>query len=193
MTTREIAIAVNKTERSVRNWVKRMAEKSSVMAEKSSESSSTHPADYDIEETIAIIETGMGKNAADLYRMSTKESNKTAEDRLDRLESMMEKMLVAIGNMMLMQQAQEKPQERVMLQAPQLDPRAHIIKLVNEYVEKTGIEHRDVYTLLYRDYGYRTHCNAILVAKNRGMKIIDFIESEGQIEILEAVACEVLK
>jgi DNA-binding Lrp family transcriptional regulator len=70
MTVKEIAIVVNKTERSVRNWIKKLAEKSSVVAEKSSVSSSANPASYDFEETCLIIEIGLGKNAASLFRMN---------------------------------------------------------------------------------------------------------------------------
>jgi hypothetical protein len=68
MTVKEISKTVNKTERSVRNWIEKVAEKSSAMAEKSSASNSTHPADYTLDETIEIIETGLGKNAAAVFR-----------------------------------------------------------------------------------------------------------------------------
>lgn len=68
MTTREIAQAVGKDERSVRRWVNKSSDKMTAIADKMTASSSTHPADFDLEETIYIIETGMGKNAADVYR-----------------------------------------------------------------------------------------------------------------------------
>jgi len=195
MTIKEMAKATGKDITTVQRWVKKMDGKMQSVDGKMQSSTSTNPADFDLTETIAIIETGMGKNAADLYRMSASgqplQNDKVSTDRLDRLESLMDKMLVAMGNMMILQQTQAKPQERVMLPAPQLDPRAHIIKMANEYTAKTGVDHRDAYTMLYREYGYRTHCNAILSAKNRGMKIIDYIDSEGQIETLEAIACEV--
>jgi len=110
-------------------------------------------------------------------------------DRLDRLESLVEKLLLAVGNMMLSQTTQQL--DRKALPAPQLDPRSTIIKLVNEYISRTGTAHKDAYMMLYREFGYRTHCNAVLSAKNRGMKIIDYIDSEGQIEILEAIAREI--
>jgi len=195
VTTREIAGSVGKTERSIQTWARKTGEKIASVGEKIASAGHGKAADFDINETIAIIETGMGKNAADLFRMSAKEkateNQEVPTDRLDRLELLMDKMLVAMGNMMLMQQpVQTKTQERATLPAPALDPRSHIIKLANEYVSKTGIEHRDAYTMLYREFGYRTHCNAILSAKNRGMKIIDYIDSEGQIETLEAIALE---
>lgn len=44
----------------------------SAIAVKMSASTSTNPADYDLEESVAIIEHGLGKNAADLFRMSAK-------------------------------------------------------------------------------------------------------------------------
>lgn len=87
---------------------------------------------------------------------------------------------------------QKIEQRKALLPAPQIDPRSHIVKLVTDHVSRTGLEFRDVYKLLYREYGYRTHCNASLSAKNRGMKIIDYIDSEGQIEILESIAMEIM-
>ena len=87
---------------------------------------------------------------------------------------------------------QKIEQRKALLPAPQIDPRNHIVRLVTDHVAKTGLEFREVYRNLYREYGYRTHCNASLCAKNRGMKIIDFIDSEGQIEILESIAMEIL-
>lgn len=97
MTSKAIAEAVGKTERSVRNWVVKTAEKSSVVAEKYSASSPIHPADYDIEETCLIIETGLGKNAADLFRMSAGINTPSTDARIDRLESMVEKLCIAVA------------------------------------------------------------------------------------------------
>lgn len=87
---------------------------------------------------------------------------------------------------------QKIEQRKMLLPAPQLDARAHIKKMIDEYVSRNGIEHRDAYRYLYREFFYRTRCNASLCAKNRGMKTIDYIDDEGMIEILEAIAMEVL-
>ena len=62
MTTKQIAKAVNKTERSVHNWVKKLSEKNAEVSEKIAEARKTSkPADYDLNETIEIIEIGLSK------------------------------------------------------------------------------------------------------------------------------------
>ena len=112
--------------------------------------------------------------------------------RLDRLESLMEKLLLVTGNLLQVQQNNQTQEKRVLLPAPQLDSRSHIKKLIDEYVSRNKIEHGDAYRYLYREFFYRTKCNATLCAKNRGMKTIDYIDDEGMIETLEAIAMEVL-
>lgn len=67
MTTIQIANSVNKDDRTVRRWVKKLSDKMPVMADKMSASTSTYPADFTLDETIAIIECGLGKNAADMF------------------------------------------------------------------------------------------------------------------------------
>ncbi len=112
--------------------------------------------------------------------------------RLDRLEMLMEKLLLVTGNLLQVQQSNQTQEKRVLLPAPQLDSRSHIKKLIDEYVSRNKIEHGDAYRYLYREFFYRTKCNASLCAKNRGMKTIDYIDDEGMIETLEAIAMEVL-
>jgi len=125
------------------------------------------------------------QNSADLPQNS-------ADSRLDRLESLMEKLLLVTGNLLQVQQSNQTQEKRVLLPAPQLDSRSHIKKLIDEYVSRNKIEHGDAYRYLYREFFYRTKCNATLCAKNRGMKTIDYIDDEGMIETLEAIAMEVL-
>ena len=125
------------------------------------------------------------QNSADLPQNS-------ADSRLDRLESLMEKLLLVTGNLLQVQQNNQTQEKRVLLPAPQLDSRSHIKKLIDEYVSRNKIEHGDAYRYLYREFFYRTKCNATLCAKNRGMKTIDYIDDEGMIETLEAIAMEVL-
>ena len=96
MNTKEIASAVNKDERSVRRWVKKAADKMSVIADKMSVSTSTHPADFDLDETLLIIETGLGKNAAAVYASNAKDLQKPSNSLLSQKEIEMITKIVAV-------------------------------------------------------------------------------------------------
>ena len=90
----------------------------------------------------------------------------------------------------------EKIEERIeqrqaLLPPPQIKPRDHINMIVRQHVKDTGKGHRDVWGELYKNFSYRTNSNPRECAKNRDMPIIEYIESEGQIEILEAIAMEI--
>jgi hypothetical protein len=81
-------------------------------------------------------------------------------------------------------------QRQSLLPAPPIKPRDNVNKLVREYAHKQGIDHSAAFGELYRDFGYRTNTDPRRSAKNRGMAIIDYIEAEGMIDTLEAVAIE---
>jgi hypothetical protein len=69
MTTKEIAKAVGKDERTVRRWVNQASDKMPGLSDKMSEAERTKkPADYTLEETCLIIEAGMGPDAAGIFR-----------------------------------------------------------------------------------------------------------------------------
>jgi len=63
--------------------------------------------------------------------------------------------------------------------------------IMREYVKNTGDSHSSAYGELYRQFKYRTHVDAVQCAKNRGSSTIEYIETEGMIETLEAIAMEV--
>ena len=92
MTVKEIAEAVGKNERTVQRWVIKVSDKMSL-------SSPMNPADYTFDETCAIIEQGMGKKAAGVYRAAAKpvEQVTGSEARIDRLENMVEKLVMAVA------------------------------------------------------------------------------------------------
>ena len=88
---------------------------------------------------------------------------------------------------------QINPQNKVAeIPAPKMDSRAHVTQLVRNYAQAARMPYQDVYTMLYTEYGYRTHSNPSQCALNRSMKIIDYIESAGQMPQLEALAVEYL-
>jgi hypothetical protein len=84
-------------------------------------------------------------------------------------------------------------QRQALLPAPGIDTRTHITKIVREFAAKNNIEYRDAWRELYKEFGYRTHSNPSIAAKNRNMTVIDYVDAEGQIETLLSVAMEVLR
>ena len=195
MTTKEIAEAVGKTERGVRNWVNRLAENNALVKEKLSASSPMKPANYDLDETCAIIEQGMGKNAAGLFRENAKNktvpavgSSLTARD-MEVIGGVVAAIMAAMNTRVEKIEAKIE-QRQALLPPPQIKPRDNVNKIVREYAHAHSIEHSAAFGDLYREFGYRTNTDPRRAAKNRGMAIIDYIETEGMIETLEAVAIE---
>jgi hypothetical protein len=196
MTTKEIAEAVGRPERTVQNWVKALSAKMEQVSAKMEQARKTSvAADYDIGETCAIIEQGMGKNAASLFRENAKNkaapaigSSLTARD-MEVIGGIVAAIMAGMNTRVEKIEAKIE-QRQALLPAPQIKPRDNVNKLVREYAHKHGIEHSTAFGELYREFGYRTNTDPRRAAKNRGMAIIDYIETEGMIETLEAVAIE---
>lgn len=205
MNTKEIALAVNKTERSVQRWVKKLSDKVSSINDKMSASSPINPADFTLEETIAIIEQGLGKNAAEMYasnaRKSTGKLISLPESSLSQKDIEVISTIVSVtvaetikqldGRMTNIEQKIEE--RKALLPAPEMNPRDSINMLVREYASRNGISFSTAYSELYRHFNYTYNCNVNVSAKNRDMPIIDYIESEGMIEKLEAVAIKIFR
>lgn len=68
MTAKQIAAYLGRPERTAQDWVKALGAKSASIGAKLASSSPMKPADYDLAETCLIIEEGMGKDVADVYR-----------------------------------------------------------------------------------------------------------------------------
>jgi hypothetical protein len=86
MTTKEIAQAVGKNPDTIQVWIKKILQPSisvgqptksvdgrlvNSIREKAGSRDSRHPADYTLEETLAIIEAGMGPDAAGVFRANS--------------------------------------------------------------------------------------------------------------------------
>lgn len=205
MTTRQIAESTGKDERTIQRWARKTAVKMSSIDDKlSSVQKIGKPADYDLSETIAIIETGLGKNAAMIYRQNA-EQNRPAVFEPPAGSALTEKDISLISTLTagIVSQIFEKlngrvekiegvvDQRRALLPAPDIKPRDHINMLVREYARNHEIPHGKAWSELYRQFGYRTNTNPSQCAKNREMAILDYIEAEGMIDLLEAVAVDV--
>lgn len=196
MNTKEIASAVNKTERSVQRWVKKAGDKMSSISDKMSSSTSTKPSDFDLDETLLIIETGLGKNAAAVYASNAKDLQKPSDSLLSQKEIEMITKIVAVTVSETMKQLngrvnviEKRIEERqALLPAPDIAPRDRINMIMRQYASNNGKGFQEVYNDLYRRFNYTHKCNVYIAAKNRGMPIIEYIEVEGMIDDLEAVA-----
>lgn len=99
MTIKQIAEICQVDERTVRNWAGKAAEKSSAITEKSSVSTSTHPASFTLPETLAIIRAGNRSTLADLLQENAAkaEPQSTALVARDLIKEMIPAMTAAIA------------------------------------------------------------------------------------------------
>ena len=186
MNTREIASAVNKADRSVQRWIKAVSVKVSSINDKMSSSSPMNPADYDLDETCMIIEYGLGKNAAAIFKANAKSNVKLPDvnTRLDRLETLIEKVL-----MMQLNNVVKEPEKQLTFSvAPQKTKRAELREIINKYTADRNCNHIEVWTQLYQQIYYRMNINVKICADNRGMDKLDYIEKEGLMDEVVSLA-----
>lgn len=173
MTTKQLAEALGRPEKTVRTWAFKAAAKSAEAAAKSAEATPARPADWSLDEALAIVEVGLGKNAASLFRENaTRIDLAPAVDvRLARLELLVEKLVGALATMV--------PARAAALPAPaEMEPRDDLLRLVRLGARRIG-DYRGAWHELYEQFGLRYHRNIHLCAKNRGMDTLDYVESEG--------------
>ena len=104
-------------------------------------------------------------------------------DRLDRLESMMEKLLTIV--------AATIPKQREELPAPpSMEYRAELRKIVARAARESG-DYSGTWGQLYQEAYYRLSINIRERAKNRGMELLQYAEDEGLIPDLVALAREI--
>ena len=186
MTTKEIAAAVGKDERSVQRWAKSLSDKVSSINDKLSSSNSTKPADYGLEETCLIIEKGLGKNAANLFRENAEKSQATPREEIativrETITSMVPVLIAAIRGAV---------PEKVALSLPEpkeISYRDELRKVVNRHGHITG-DFPGAWRTLYQEFYYVHHVNLKERAKNRGMGILDYAEAENFLPELLSLA-----
>ncbi len=198
MTVKEIALAVNKTERSVRNWVARTTEKSSGIKEKSSGSSPMKPADYTLDETIEIIETGLGKNASLIFRQNAeKTENKTllTNRDMERIAVIVSKTVSATIKQLdnRITNIEQKYQEKNFLLPVLKDKRATLNQVIRAYQNRTALPYPVIWNRLYNEIYYRLHENVSVRAMNRNQSVLDYIEEAGLMPKALSVAIDLFQ
>jgi len=184
MTTREIAEAVGKAEKTVRTWASKASAKSAAMTARLAASTSMHPADWNLEEACAIIETGLGVNTANLFRMSSRKNSST--DRLDRLESMVSQLVGALASII---PAQTKPTVQA-IAAPSLSPRDELRQIINDAARESA-DYPGTWNEFYKAVYYRLHINAKERAKHAKVTALEILDEEELLPQCIAIAREI--
>jgi len=202
MNTKEIAAATGKDETSIRRWVKRAADKMPAITGKMTASSPMHPADYSFEETLAIIEAGMGKNAAGVFRANAEKSKSVSAgetltqhdiELIDEIVSMTVSKTFERLDQQMSTIKTHYQQSQSLLSLPQISDRDNLNKLVREYAQTHDAPHSMVWGMIYRDMYYRLNINVRLRAEHKNISVIEYIEQEGLMSEALAVAREIFK
>ena len=201
MTVKELASFTGKDERTVQRWIKKAGDKMSAIGDKMSVAGHGKVVDYTIDEVEQILlNSSMSKDAVSILIQNARQSKKqtsTLTDRDVELISSIVSLTVAKTIEQLdnrMKKIENRIEERqALLPARKKDSRAHITELVRNYAFNHNMNYNNVYSLLYREYGYRTHSNPTVSAYNRHVTTIEYIEQSGNIEILESIAIELLR
>lgn len=206
MTINELAAFCGKNKSTVTRWIAKCNES---VRSKLQNATKTEPANFSIDEVEAILNaSSMSRDAVSILMQNARNNQTLAgndvslslSDKSSSLERAFEMMARAFETIAETQKMQEnrlrKIEERIeerqaLLPAPQVKPRDHVNMLVRSYAGESGIPYKDCWKELYRQFGYRTNTNPKKCAENRGMGILDYIETEGQIEILESVAMDI--
>lgn len=110
-------------------------------------------------------------------------------DKIDRLESMMEKLIAITANLL---QNNTQPQQPA-LPPITINPRAKLRELINNYVTMTGNTHGQAWGKFYQACYYHLKINLTVRAENSGMDKLDILESEGLMDKALNLAYEIFK
>ena len=190
MTTKQIAEAVGKPERTVKGWATKAGAKLASAGAKLASAGHGKAADWDLDEACLIIEIGLGKNAAALYRENAKRPASTDIVAIVRetvqamIPAMVEGIRYALGAAQPIAKAPALPAP-----AP-LTPRDELRRVMVAAGAASG-DYAGAWGQLYQEIYYRLHRNVKECAKNRGVSALDYIEDEGMLPAVVAIAREV--
>lgn len=110
-----------------------------------------------------------------------------AEARFTRLETLVAAQIGLVEKLIMLQSSKPSiPQ----IEAPKLETRDELRRIVAKAGKASG-DYSGAWNVLYQEIYYRLHRNVNECAKNRGMDKLDYIESEGILPEVVAIAREV--
>lgn len=205
MTVKELASFTGKDERTVQRWIKKAGDKMSAIGDKMSVAGHGKVVDYTIDEVEQILlNSSMSKDAVSILMENARQNKPVIQNQTSTLTERDVELISSIVSLTVaktieqldnrMKNIENRIEERqALLPARKKDSRAHITELVRNYAFNHNMNYNNVYSMLYREYGYRTHSNPTVSAYNRHITTIEYIEQSGNIEILESIAIEMLR
>lgn len=205
MTVKELASFTGKDERTVQRWIKKAGDKMSAIGDKMSVAGHGKVVDYTIDEVEQILlNSSMSKDAVSILMENARHNKPVIQNQTSTLTERDVELISSIVSLTVaktieqldnrMKNIENRIEERqALLPARKKDSRAHITELVRNYAFNHNMNYNNVYSMLYREYGYRTHSNPTVSAYNRHITTIEYIEQSGNIEILESIAIEMLR
>jgi len=144
---------------------------------------------YTQKEAIAIIGNVKKTGFIELPQIAEVPTQGADVSRMDRLESLMEKMMtmmtVIMGN-----QVVQKKSEPAQIEAPPLELREQLRKIVNDASRESG-DYQGAWNMLYSEIYYRLHINVSVRASNLHISKLDVLEKENMLMSAILIAREI--
>lgn len=209
MTVKEIASFCGKKPQTIRNWIEK-AQTKNLLTQTKNLLTKGHETDFNIDEVEAILNASTLSKDAVAILMNNARSGNVCQSNVNRDLAPISKMqnylspreieIITSVVSLAVSKTVERLETRItslektvgeQKQLPwnnEIDIRTRINVLVRKFATERNLDIKDVWLRLYKLFGYKTHTNPSVSARNRGMRIIDYIESEGQLDVLEKIA-----
>lgn len=169
--------------------------------DKMSASSPTNPADFTLEETLEIIETGMGKNARYIFEQNAQQKQQENKDisninnRIDRLENILEKLVIVLDKLVpVISHVGVLPEKKnTDIKELPYNSRTEVNKIVRDYCYTHKAYHSDAWNSIYRELSYKTGKDLQRMARETNLSVLDTIENYGYMADLLEIAQFMLK
>lgn len=110
-----------------------------------------------------------------------------------------ESRIEAIESLMEMQRIEQTAAEQKLLsfpesskEAPKRTVRSLVVEYVSAFAQNSKLPHNIVWGKIYKEYSIRTKINLRIRAKASKLSVLEYVEQNGDIEILYAIAKEIL-
>jgi len=195
MTIKELIEFTGKSERTVRNWIK----KANIV--RYAETAQRIEIDYTIDEVEEILKAGsMSKDAVYILMQNARQAeNKNPLPIIDsngfNMKLFADMMAVSMATALKplydrLEKIEGNPTNQLTLPVvSDIEPRAYLNQLVREYAQLKNVAFRKAWNVLYDQILYRCHENIKVKANNEGIKPIDYLERENKI----LNACSIMK